>query len=108
MLESLHLELLLKSFLLRTHLLVDHRLHIFPLIVELFLQFDDLRVLVPHSVHVAEHEKRVADASYFDSCEDVGNFVAIHDGLVPSHLIKLSRQMNILIRLLLQAIFATL
>ena len=108
MLESLHLELLLKSFLLGTHLLVDHRLDILPLIVKLFLQFDDLGVLVPYSVHVAEHEERVANASYFDSCEDFGDFAAIHDGLVPSHLIKLSRQVNILIRLLLQAIFAIL
>ena len=87
MLQSLHLELLLKSLLLGTHLLVHHRLDILPLVVKLFLQLVNLGVLVPHGVHVAEHEQSVTNSGYFNASEDVSDFVTVHDGLVPSHLV---------------------
>ena len=89
MLEHLILKFFLQSLLFGLDLLVDDLLHIFPLCLQLLLNFDDLLVSVPHCLARAFLKQGVASAIHFDTSDNIRHFTLVNFCLVTTYLVKL-------------------
>ena len=92
MLLHLGLHLLLELLALGKHIIIYDLLYILPLGVELLLDLDDLLVLMPCCLTVILLEEGVANATYFDTCQDINHFTLINFVLVTAYLVDLGPQ----------------
>ena len=92
MLLHLSLHFLLKLLALGQNVLIYNLLYIFPLCIELLLDFDDLLILMPLHLPVILLEEGVADATNFDTCQDIYHLTLVDLVLVSAYLVYFSPQ----------------
>ena len=95
MLLHLGLHLLLELLALGKHVIIYDLLYILPLGIELLLDLDDLLVLMPCCLTVILLEQCVANATYFDTCQDINHFTLINFVLVTAYLVDLDPQCEV-------------
>lgn len=100
MLHCLLLELVLEALLLWLDLLVNDRLHVLPFVQQLFLQLDNLQVLMPDGTLVAALEQRVPDSGYFDAGEDFRHFTSVDFLLLEPHVVQFPLDRHVFVNLL--------